>query len=253
MTPMVAEIAAVLTAVGAVAGSFTATAVVRCLRDQQALQGRSSCDCCGTPLSYGQTVPVVSYLVQRGVCSGCRARIDPMHLWGEAAGALIGLCVGATVLVGGVRPLAAAALAALGYSLLALSLVDLRVQRIPDRLTSIVLLACAALALGAGALDHLLTNLIWAAGCFAALTLVRAVFRAFSGEDGLGFGDVKLLSVLAVWLGPLAPYALIGACLLALLVRVARRDLVGRAPFGPWIALAAWIVGLAVEVSPWPA
>lgn len=251
MSAFAAEVAIVLMLLGAVGGSFTATAVLRGLRQRQVISGRSACDACGTTLTYTESLPVLSYLARRGACRTCRNPIDPVHLVGETMGGLIGLCVGVGVLSPSADLLASVALAARGFSLLALSLVDSRTQRIPDGLLAVVLLSSLLLLVHLH-LPDLATHLAWAGAVFVVLILLRSMFVVLHGDPGLGLGEVKLLSALAVWLGPLTPCALVLACALALLSRVLTGRLTGRAPFGPWIALGAWIVGLAAELHPWP-
>ena len=58
--------------VGAVVGSFVGAALVR-LPDGRSVTGRSNCDSCDKALTARELVPVVSWLMQRGVCRGCGA------------------------------------------------------------------------------------------------------------------------------------------------------------------------------------
>ena len=73
--------------VGAVVGSFAATAGLRWARGEQSVAGRSHCDACAAPLGFGATVPIFSYVRLGGVCAGCRAPIHRGNLVGEVLGA----------------------------------------------------------------------------------------------------------------------------------------------------------------------
>jgi len=74
------------------------------------------------------------------------------------------------------------------------------------------------------------------------------VYRMISGREGFGYGDFKLLAALGAWLGwqmlPLVLLlaslcgAVIGITLIMLTPREARQPL----PFGPYLAVAGWIV-----------
>lgn len=232
--------------VGACAGSFAATAAVRAGRSESALTGHSRCDGCGASLGFAATIPLVSYLQRRGACAACGGRIDRLHPMGEIAGVLAGV-----VLLAAAPLEHLLLLAPLGGVLLTSALVDARTRRLPDVLTFVAAVLCAGLALqrGAGAL---------AAGAVAAtlaLLILEGLRRAsmLSGRAAaLGFGDVKLLAALALWLGPLTPWAVVGASALGLIFILVRGRRGEPIAFGPWIALAAWIVGLVREAGAWP-
>ncbi len=75
---------------GAVIGSFLATIVSRWPRGASVVTGRSRCDGCGRALGVVDLVPLLGWLVARGQCRTCGARIDPVHPSIEAGAALIG-------------------------------------------------------------------------------------------------------------------------------------------------------------------
>src|ERR1700741_5278962 len=56
-------------------GSFVAALAERLPAGRPMLLARSSCDACGRVLGPRELVPLLSYLVQRGRCAGCGARI----------------------------------------------------------------------------------------------------------------------------------------------------------------------------------
>ena len=235
---------------GAVMGSYVATAVVRHTRGEPSHLGRSHCDGCQAPLAMAQTIPVVSYLQRAGRCTTCGTAIDPLHLTGEIAGAAVAL---ASLLLPGETPeawLAHLLCLGLGMGLLAIALYDLRTLRIPDALTAGVLLLCAALA--ATRPQGLPVGVACGLVCFLLMEALRRGFQRLHGHAGLGFGDVKLLSALAVGLGPSTAWALVLACVLALLHRAVHRSWSGRQAFGPWIACGGWAVAMALEMSRWP-
>ena len=240
----------VLTALmtGGCAGSFINTTVVRSLRGE-ALHGRSHCDGCYRTLSFQETLPLLSYAAVRGRCRLCTAPIDRLQLTAEAGGAAV---VAATFLIPAPDLqawLVRGVCAILGLILLAIGLYDQRTLLIPDGLTAGVLVCSVLLACMAP--TGIWVGLIAGVACLLTLELMRRAFLRLRREPGLGFGDVKLLSALAVWLGPQTPWAVVVACVLALASRVASRSFLGRAPFGPWIAAGAWGVGLWWEAFPW--
>ncbi len=232
---------------GAAVGSYASTAALRAGRGEQASVGRSRCDGCHQPLGFYQTVPILSFLLHRGACSSCRAPIARIHLVGEILGVAV---VGSAFLA--TSPGRAALLALLGLALLGSALIDARTRRLPDLLTVLIALAGATLAWTWSPFD-LALGAVAAAIAFALLQGVRWAFRARRGHDGMGFGDVKLIAALCLWIGPAMAWAVVGAGVVGLAAIAVLRPRDGRMPFGPAIALSAWSVGLCLEAGLWPA
>ncbi len=239
-------LAPVTAAVGACLGSFLTTAALRSVRGESPWGGRSHCDACGVGLSYFQTAPLVSFVRLRGSCAACGGSIDPVHLMGEALGAVV---VGASFLV--LPMLQASLVAALGLALLAASIVDAKTCRLPDPTTLAVGACAAGLALASG-ISPAAIGL-----CAATMTLLvlegcRRGFARARGRAGLGFGDVKLAAALALWLGTGAPWMIVAASIGGLGFYALARPTEDRIPFGPFIAAAAWIIGFGQEAHWWP-
>ena len=232
-------------ALGACVGSFIATAAMRGVRGEGFLAGRSHCDACGQPLSFGQTIPVLSYVALRGACADCRSPISRLHPAAEVAG--VAIAAGAMLQPGVPQALL---VATLGATLLATALIDSRTQRLPDALTLIIALAAGSLAWIKGE-DQLWFGLAAAILAFVILEGLRRVFLWRRGESGLGVGDVKLVAALALWLGPLTPFALALASLAGLAWFAAFRPAAKRLAFGPFIAAAAFLVGSAGGLVSW--
>lgn len=231
---------------GLALGSFAVTAGLRQSRGGSAMRGRSQCDACGYQLGFAQTVPVVSYLKLSGACATCRARIDPTHLAGELAGAMV--VVTAFFAHDLTRSLL---LMGLGLTLIAAVAVDWKVRRLPDPLT----LACAGFCATLATLEswqRLAEGLIAAVLVTATLMAVRWLASRRRGEPGLGLGDVKLLAALALWLGATTPWLIAGASILGLLLMAIMRPIDGRLAFGPPIAISAWTIGIIGEAGQWP-
>ncbi len=95
--------------------------------------------------------------------------------------------------------------------------------------------------------------IIGAVAGYLFLWLIYHAFRLFTGKEGLGRGDFKLLALLGAWLGWQALPAIVVLASLAGvslgLARVAlkRQQLHQTIPFGPFLALAGWLVLLFRE------
>lgn len=76
---------------GGALGSYSGVVSARGWRGS--LTGRSLCDSCARVLRAWELVPVVSWVVLRGRCARCGARIHVSLLLREVVGALAGACL----------------------------------------------------------------------------------------------------------------------------------------------------------------
>lgn len=204
------------------------------------LIGRSQCEGCGKPLPASRLVPLLSALLSRGRATCCGGAINPFHPRVEWAAALIGAAaLGLAPSVQGI------ALAAFGWLLLPLFLLDLRHFWLPDPLTFV--LGLSGLALGGWLNDvPLVERLLSGLGAGLILALIGWSYARIRHREGLGAGDPKLLAALALWLGAEGIVAtLLGAALIGLSEALLRRRARDEAlPFGSFLCLAAWLVAL---------
>ncbi|MGQ4880022.1 prepilin peptidase [Billgrantia sp. LNSP4103-1] len=209
---------------------------------------RSICPRCETPIAWHDNLPVVGWFKRRGRCATCEARISPQYPLVELAGA--GLTLAVMTLYGatwqGLFILAAC------LTLLALAVIDLRTQLLPDAMTLPLLWA--------GLLYQLLfqplllpSAVIGAMAGYLALWSVYWLFKLVTGKEGMGYGDFKLLAALGAWLGwQYLPMVLIlsagvGA-IVGIAVQLALPRLCGAPmPFGPFLASAGLLALLVGE------
>ena len=157
---------------------------------------RSRCPECGHPISALENIPLFSYLMLRGKCSGCGTRIPLRYPVVEAITGLISAyaawhfgpslqAVGALLLV---------------WALVALAAIDFDTQLLPDSITLPLLWAGLAFNL-AGTYVPLETAVVGAMAGYLSLWSVYWVFKLATGKEGMGYGDFKLLAALGAWLG----------------------------------------------------
>jgi len=221
---------------------------------------RSACPKCGAPITALQNIPVLSWLALGGRCARCREPISARYPLVElATGALSALVAwrfgfgwdGGCALV-------------ITWTLIALTGIDLDTQYLPDSLTQpllwLGLLAAAYLGRGAAAVPvDLRSAVLGAAFGYASLWSVYQLFRLVTGKEGMGYGDFKLYAALGAWLGwqMLLPVILLSAAsgaLLGLSLIALRRHQRGvPIPFGPYLAVAGWLVMMWPHelVAPW--
>lgn len=224
---------------GAVMGSFLNCAAWRIVRGEAFTKGHSRCPACGHPLGAAELVPVLSWLAQRGRCKWCGEKISPRYPLTELSFALVTvLCL----LRFDLTPLCLRNYVFLACLFL-LTLTDLESMIIPDGCHIVAVLAwVAALPFLKLSRGELISSLIAAAALGGGLLLISLAMDKLMGRDTLGGGDIKLMAVVGLYLGPVASmFALILACLIGLALHArSRRQDGGRAfPFGPSIAVAA--------------
>lgn len=236
--------------VGLFIGSFLNVVIYRVPAGESVVHPRSRCPGCGHQITPAENVPVVSWLVLRGRCSGCHEPISARYPLVElGTGVLFGLTAwwtGLSWTLPAYLYLAAIAVA--------LSLIDLDVHRLPDVIVlpsygvALVLLGLAA---GFdGTWDQLLRGVLAGAALFAFYFLLVLVY-----PSGMGFGDVKLAGVLGLYLGWVSWGAVVlgtfAAFLLGAIVGIGvmvagKGGRKAKIPFGPFMFLGA---GLALVVA----
>lgn len=203
---------------------------------------RSRCPKCGHAISALENVPVVSWLLLRGRCKACAAPISLRYPLVEAA---TGLSFAFTAWHFGFTVAGLGALV-LVAALLALTAIDFDTQLLPDDIT--LPLLWIGLALNAFSVyTDLKSAVIGAMVGYLSLWGVYWAFKLFTGKEGMGYGDFKLLAALGAWLGwqmlPLTILlsSLVGAVVGISLMAFGRHGRNMPIPFGPYLAVAGAI------------
>jgi leader peptidase (prepilin peptidase) / N-methyltransferase len=203
---------------------------------------RSACPSCGHPITAMENVPVVSWLALGGRCSSCKARISMRYPVVEILGGLLAAYAifhfGATA--------KGAATCVLLWSLLALTMIDIDTQLLPDGITLPLVWAGLVVNLW-GTFVPLAGAVVGAVAGYLTLWTVYWVFKLVRGKEGMGYGDFKLLAALGAWLGwqmlPLIVLlsSVVGAIIGITLIAFKGRDRNFPIPFGPYLAIAGMI------------
>ena len=228
---------------GAVMGSALNCLAYRIAREQKWSHGRSLCPACGHPLSLPDLVPVFSWLLLRGKCRHCGAKISPRYVITEV---LLGLGFVSMLLRFGLS-FDAFSGAVLVACLLALSLVDLEIQIIPDRFLLIpAAVRLVQLAVEGRLLSGILPGLIFGGG----LLVLSLVMDKILKKDSMGGGDIKLMAVLGLFFTiPECLLLLVMACVCGIFMAaiLMKLDSDTAFPFGPALSIAAWLTLLFGE------
>lgn len=201
-------------------GSFLNVCIYRLPLDLSVATPRSACPSCKRPIAFYDNFPVVSWLLLRGRCRNCKARISARYLLVEIlTGTLFLGCYayfGFTV--------AALKYCVFGFLLLGLIFTDAETKLLPDRLTlpgfafgllfsllvpvhdlaSQFLPGMLNLPFSADLAARLLSlidSLLGAALGASFIYGAGAAYLRWRGAEGMGFGDVKLMAMVGAFLG----------------------------------------------------
>jgi leader peptidase (prepilin peptidase)/N-methyltransferase len=244
------------TVLGLIVGSYLNVVIYRVPRGISTVLPRSRCPQCGTAIRAFDNLPVLSFLLLRGRCRHCAARISWRYPAIEATTAALFLACFLRFGISFQAPVAAL-FAAL---MLALAMIDFDHMILPDVITYPAIL-----------LGLLLQPLVpWAAlwsgpwgavagGALGALVGAGLLLAVWIGwyllrhEEGMGLGDVKMLAAIGAFLGwkgvlvSLFFGALSGAAVGLVLMAVRGLDFRAKLPFGVFLAVGGLIALLAGE------
>jgi len=226
--------------VGLVIGSFLNVCIHRLPKGESIVRPPSCCPACGIPIRWYDNVPIVSFLLLKGRCRGCRSRISWRYPLVEA---LTGSLFLLTVFRFGLSVRSIFLLIFI-CGLVVATFIDLDHEIIPHAVT----LPGIPLGLIASLITRDPSPRDAAAGALvgAGLVYLVAVYAevAFQRES-MGGGDINLLAMIGAFLGwrqaLLAFFLAVGAgaCLSLLLIATGVLSRKDRIPFGPFLALGA--------------
>lgn len=230
---------------GLIAGSFLNVVIHRVPLRESVIFPTSHCPACGEPIKPRDNVPLISYVLLRGRCRSCKARISLRYPLVEA---LTGILFAGAAFEFGLSLELLSALALI-LALVALAGTDLEHRLLPNVIVGPAALTGFVLSV----LDSperwwiYLVSAVAVAGGLFALALVY--------PGGMGMGDVKMGGMLGAFLGPYAALAvflgaLCGAITGGVLIaagKVRRRHAL---PFGVFMALGG-IVALFAGPELW--
>ena len=238
---------------GLVFGSFLNCTAMRIVRGEDFVKGRSHCMSCSHELSASDLIPVFSYLFHRGRCRYCGAKISKRYPISELMFMLLSLGLYIALIgFGGGHIITFFKYWFLTGCLYVIALTDLESFEIPDGALILgalgwLVFTIAELVLGIHdfkwAIHHVLAGLLIG----AVMLLLSIVMDKILGRDSLGGGDIKLFSLLGLYLGYAGSYELIIlSCIIGLVFAGARKVLFKPAskefPFGPSIAFSGYLL-----------
>jgi len=225
---------------GAVVGSFLNVCISRMPRGESVVSPPSHCPLCNHRIRWYENIPLLSYVMLGGKCSGCRGHISLQYPLVELVNGLLTLFL--FLKLG--PSLTFLALFLFCSSLVVVTFIDIEHQIIPDEISLGGILAGFAFSFvlpWLGWLDSLIG--IVAGG--GSLLLVAYGYQLFTGKEGMGGGDIKLLAMMGAFLGWQAiPFiiffsSLAGSIFGLTLMMIQKKDSKLAIPFGPYLVFGA--------------
>ncbi|MCG7657682.1 prepilin peptidase [Wielerella bovis] len=201
----------------------------------------SRCSSCGSPVKPWQNVPIISWLILRGKCHTCKTPISIRYPLVETlTGVLFGLMAwqyGLTVITVGACLFTA--------FVIALTFIDADKQILPDTLT----LPLVWLGIVFNWYTDFITlqqSVMGAIAGYMSLWTMYHLFKLFTGKEGMGYGDFKILAAIGAWLGTeILPMVILASSIVGIIAFVLKRYTRDQAmAFGPCLAVAGWVVFL---------
>ncbi|MFT6422959.1 MAG: leader peptidase (prepilin peptidase)/N-methyltransferase [Thalassolituus sp.] len=205
----------------------------------------SHCPKCNAPVKAWQNIPIISFLLLRGRCSQCKTSIGIRYPLVE----LVTAVMTAVLIVKFDWGWQLGAMVAFTWLLIAMSVIDIDHQILPDPMT-LGLLWLGLLVNSQGLFTDLESAVYGAALGYGVLWAFFWIFKLATGKDGMGYGDFKLLAALGAWLGfqslltIIILSSVVGAVVGIAGILILGRDRQLPIPFGPYLAMAGWIAAL---------
>jgi leader peptidase (prepilin peptidase)/N-methyltransferase len=225
---------------GLVIGSFLNVCIHRLPASQSIVHPRSRCPQCGHLIRVYDNIPVLSYLLLRGRCRDCGARISLRYPVVELLSGAFAAMALARFGLGWQALLMYALIAAF----LVITFIDLDHRIIPDVITLPGIPIGLAASFGPGMISPLESLLGILAGG-GSLFLVAWGYQLVTQREGMGGGDIKLLAMIGAfigWKGVLLTIfiaSLTGTLAGMALIFRRRGDMKLAVPFGPFLAVGA--------------
>ncbi|MBA3066587.1 prepilin peptidase [bacterium] len=234
---------------GLVFGSFLNVVIYRLPLEKSIIRPRSFCPVCGAPIAFYDNVPVLSFLLLRGKCRSCSAKISPVYPLVEL---LTGVSFFLSFYFFGIS-WKALEIAVLLASSIAITFIDLKHRIIPDEINIFLFVFAVFLpkeiwgvsywpAAGLSALSGLSAGLV--------LFLIAIAAEKIFKQEAMGMGDVKLITALGAFSGFHSIFwlifisSLIGS-VVGIAVKLRKREKgYTMIAFGPYLCAAAIIYTL---------
>jgi len=237
----------ILVMIGLAVGSFLNVCVHRIPRGQSLMLPPSRCPACEYQLRWFDNIPVASYAAIGGRCRKCRTRIPIRYPLVELA------TMALFVIHGEVFGWSALLVPRLSFAcaMVVLFAIDLEHHLLPNVITlpGIAIGFISSAVLPPGLVDALLGVALGG----GVLWLIGEAYYRYSGHEGMGGGDVKMLAMIGAFLGwklvlvTLVLSSVAGSIVGLIVILIKRGGLKYALPYGTFLALGALTASLVGE------
>ena len=226
---------------GLAIGSFLNVCIYRLPRGESVVSPASRCPSCGQRLRWLDTIPIFSWILRRGRCYHCRCAVPSVYPIVEA---VTGMAFALQFWQLGWQPLLAVRLLFVAAMIL-LFVIDLQHRMLPNVVTlpGVAIGLVASVFLEPGWRAAVLGVVIGG----GALWAIGEAYLRIRGEEGMGFGDVKMLAMIGAFLGwqltltTVIIASLTGALVGGIMVSFDRANMKYPLPLGSFLAASAVI------------
>jgi leader peptidase (prepilin peptidase)/N-methyltransferase len=235
----------ILIILGLAVGSFLNVCIHRLPRGESLLLPPSRCPACEYRLRWFDNIPVVSYALLAGRCRKCRSSISIRYPLVELA------TMALFVIHGEVFGWSALLVPRLLFAcaMIVLFAIDLEHHLLPNVITlpAIAIGLISSAVLPPGIIDALI-GVVLGGG---VLWLIGEAYFRYSGQEGMGGGDVKMLAMIGAFLGwklvlvTLVFSSVAGSVIGLFVILIKRGGMKYALPYGTFLALGALVASLA--------
>ena len=228
--------------IGTIFGSFLNVIIYRIPNQISIIKPRSHCPKCKKMIPFYRNIPMISFLIQRGKCNQCNKSISFIYPLTE-------FIIGIIFLIGFhyfqyVEFISFILVSSLLY---AISIIDYKYYIIPLELSFFTLLALLPNMIFSSNPLYYIYGLLVGLGY---LLFIYTVTWVITKKEPLGLGDIQLIALLGLWLGPLKILitiflsACIGIFYWIILYFIKGHEKNRKLPFGTFLSLSAIIIYL---------
>lgn len=240
---------------GACFGSFANVLIYRIPKNESIIKGASHCVKCQKPIKWYDNIPILSYIILGGKCRFCKQKINPRYVIVETLCAFLWLGLAFLSKRTGYAYVILAML--FTVCCVVIAFIDFEHKYIPDRFNIIILLIGVA-ACFSDTYVSVKSRLIGMG--FSAVFFGGTYFISKYGfkREGLGFGDVKFMTVVGLFLGIKADFfavlisTVVAAVVLGVISYKERKNDGNKEskeyPFAPFLGAASIIAAYIGEI-----
>ena len=222
---------------GIVIGSFLNVLIFRIPKKENIVQS-SHCMNCGRKLGWRDMVPVFSYIILRGRCRQCGARISIQYPLIEALNGVLYV----VVFMAGGFTFSSVLYCLMTSALIVIAVIDERTYQIP--VSQNLFLGLLGIIMTVYDFRHILSHIIGA----VIVSLFLYGLYYFSSGKAIGGGDIKLMAYAGLLLGAKnIIFAFIFACILGSVIHTIRMKVKKRnnlLALGPYLSAGIFIAAL---------